>query len=215
MKCYFCKKIAVNHSNSLDLKKYKVAILIIFGSCIMHFSSFSQSSYSINFGVLTGKNGNFLSDSINGFEFKNFRNGYNIEAKAHFGTFSIFISPSISYQSYTVTKNYNQINPFVNDSYVKSLKAKGTVGFQAGLLKKKMILRAGSGLNYNYIVMIDKNDQGINFQTLRDNFLAYNIDFELDFYFLRIGLAYEKSFSKILQNTDKLDFLIFSVGIKI
>jgi hypothetical protein len=214
MKCYFCEKIAVKHSNNLDLKKYKVAILIIFGSCILNFSSYAQSSYSINFGVLTGKNGNYLSDTINGFELKNFRNGYNLEAKAHFGTFSIFISPSVSYQSYTVSNTYNEINPFVKNSSVKSLKAKGTIGFQAGLLKKKMILRAGSGLNYNYIIMIDKNDQGVNFQTLRDNYLAYNMDFELDFYFLRLGLAYEKSFSKILQETDKLDFLIFSVGIR-
>jgi hypothetical protein len=214
LKCYFCEKIAVKHSNNLNLKKYKKAILIIFSLSLLQFSSYSQSSYGINFGVLTGKNGNYLSDTINGFELKNIRNGYNIEAKAHFGTFSIFISPSISYQSYSVAKNYNQINPFVNDSSVKSLKAKGTVGFQAGIFKKKMILKAGTGLNYNYIIMIDKNDQGINFQTLRDNYLAYNMDLEFDFYFLNFSLSYEKSFSKILQKTDKLDFLLFSIGIK-
>lgn len=196
------------------MKKYKKAILIIFSLIFVQFSSYSQSSYSINFGVLTGKNGNYLSDSINGFELKNIRNGYNIEAKAHFGTFSIFISPSISYQSYTVSKNYNQINPFVNDSSIKSLKAKGTIGFQAGLLQNKMILRAGSGLNYNYIIMIDKNDQGINFQTLSDNYLAYNMDLGFDFYFLSFSLSYEKSFSKILQKTNKFDFLIFSLGFK-
>lgn len=156
-----------------------------------------------------------LGDSTNSFpnSLKEFRNGYNAGIKAYFGTYSFFISPGIYYQEYTIKSDYKSPDPFVDSPRIRSAKAKAVVGYQADMLKRKLNLRLGGGLNYNYIIKIDNNPYGVDFQTLSDKYLAYNFDIAFNVFFVNLGLSYEKSIPKILNSQKKFDFIIISAGI--
>jgi hypothetical protein len=179
------------------------------------FSVAGQSSYIIDFGVITGNNGKMLGDSTISFpnSLKEFRNGYNAGFKAYFGTYSFFISPGIYYQEYTIKNDYKSPDPFVDSPRIRSAKAKAVIGYQADMFKRKLNLRLGGGLNYNYIIKIDNNPYGVDFQTLSDKYLAYNFDIAFDIFFVNLGLSYEKSIPKILNSQKKFDFIIISAGI--
>ena len=174
-----------------------------------------QSSYSIDFGIMTGGNGNLLGDSLVSFpnSVKEFRNGYTAGVKAFFGTYGFFISPGLYYQDYTIKNNYEKLNPFVKSPRIRSAKAKAILGYQADMLKRKLNFRLGGGLNYNYIIIIEKNNSGIDFQTINDKYFAYNFDVGLDIYFLNLGLSYERSISDVIKSKNKFDFIVFTAGI--
>ena len=176
-----------------------------------------QSSYNAVFGIIAGNNGNIIGDSISIIpkNLEKFRNGYTIGINGVFGTYGFFISPGAYFKDYTISGNYNMIEPFVNAPRIKSVKAKTIIGYQANFFSNSVKFRFGGGLNYNYIVTINKNDLGVGFNTVRDNYLAYSFDLGFDLYFLTFGLGYEKTFSEVIKPDNKLDFLVLTAGIKI
>ncbi|MGE5354844.1 MAG: hypothetical protein ACM3PT_01270 [Deltaproteobacteria bacterium] len=196
--------------NSLFLKKIFLFLLLIASTLFVA----GQSTYTAEFGILAGKNGNLTGDSITGFpnSLKQFRNGYNAGVKATFGTYSFFISPGLYYQEYTVKNDFTSLNPFIDSPRIRSVKAKVALGYQAYTLKRKINFRLGGGLNYNYVISIDKNVQGYDFKTIEDRYLAYNVGIDADAFFISLGLSYERSIPKILNSDIKFDFLIFSAG---
>ncbi|MEZ4908858.1 MAG: hypothetical protein R2771_14745 [Saprospiraceae bacterium] len=73
-----------------------------------------QVSYSIDFGVLEGNNGNMFGDTTFQIPSKTntFRNGFVVGLKGVFGTYGFFLSPGIYYQDYTVQNDFNIVSPF-------------------------------------------------------------------------------------------------------
>lgn len=193
------------------LKKYLV--LFLFGS--LSWTLNGQSTFSFDFGILAGNNGNLLGDSLTGFpeSIKEFRNGYSAGLKACFGTYGFFLSPGLYYQDYTISNKYVNLDPFIKSPRIRSAKAKVIVGYQADMLKRKLNFRLGGGLNYNYIIIIDKNNLAIDFQTINDKYLAYNFDVGLDIFFLNLGLSYERSIPDVIKSKNKFDFFILTAGI--
>jgi hypothetical protein len=177
----------------------------------------SQSSYHLVFGAIAGNNGNTLDDSVSVIPVKlnQFRNGYTLGINGVFGTYGFFISPGAYYKDYTISEEYSKLQPFVTAPRIKSIKAKTIIGYQAGFLNNKINFRFGGGLNYNYIVTINKNDLGVGFNTVNDNYLAYSFDLGFDLYFLTFGLGYESTFSEVIKPETKMQFLVFTAGIKI
>lgn len=190
-----------------------IIIFILFG--LIQLSS--QSSYNMVFGIIAGNNGNILDEnnSLIPKNLQHFRNGYTIGVNGVFGTYGFFISPGAYFKDYTISGYYNKIEPFVSAPRIKSIKAKSIIGYQAGFLKNRIKFRFGGGLNYNYIVTINKNDLGVGFNTVNDNYLAYSIDLGVDLYILTFGLGYERTFSEVIKPDIKMDFLVLTAGIKI
>lgn len=193
------------------IKKYSV--LLVF--CAFTLSMYGQSAFSFDFGILAGNNGNLLGDSLTSFpeSFKEFRNGYTTGVKARFGTYSFFISPGLYYQDYTIKNSYERLSPFVKSPRIRSAKGKVIVGYQADMMKRKLNFRLGGGLNYNYIIIIDKNNSAIDFKTVNDKYLGYNFDIGLDIYFLNLGLSYERSIPNVIKSSKKFDFFVVTAGI--
>ncbi len=190
-----------------------ITFLILLLSATQNFIN-AQSSFGMNFGIVMGSNGNFVQDTLK--SISSFRNGYQIGVLGNFGTYSFFVSPGIYFKDFTIKKDFNKIDPFEKSPRIKLAKAKITLGYQTNLITRKIKLKFGGGLNGNYIININNNDEGYNFDTLEDTYLGYNIDIGLDFFSFTFNISYEKSIKEVLTLNKKssgLDFIILTGGI--
>ena len=186
--------------------KYIILLMIVIQNIAI-----GQSSFNVNIGAVAGNNGNLITDSL-----RTYRTGYQIGVTGNFGTYNFFISPGVFFKDITINNRFNEIKPFVKSPRIKFAKAKIIIGYQTNLITKKIKFRIGGGINGNYIININDNNEDFSINTLEDTYLAYNFDIGLDFFILSFNLSYEKSVKNVLTNSvdgNKFDFLILSAGV--
>lgn len=195
----------------MNLLKYLIFIFLL-----MHAGQNkirAQSSTSVEMGILLGDDGDFINNYAQGF-----RNGYMIGLKGDYGTYEVFISPGIYFQSFTINNNYKKVKPFVRDERINMLKAKALLGYKTYFLTRKTKFKFGGGITANYIINIAKNDKGVNFKTLSDTYWGYTLDTGFEIFSISLSVSYEKPFKEILKIDDKrsyFDFLVFSLSIEL
>lgn len=195
------------------MKNFLYTTFIILLIIVTHSFASGQSSYGVSFGAIIGNNGDLLKskkDSVN-----TFRNGYQIGLKADFGAYSFYISPSVFYEDITIYNSFKNINPFQKSPSLKIGKAKLVFGYQTNLVTKNIKFKIGGGLNGNYVLNISQNNENLSFNDIKDVYAAYNIDVELDVFFVNLSVSYEKSLKEVYVNTPnhKYDLLVFSAGV--
>lgn len=182
---------------------FRKVINIILISFVFVANIISQDFANIKAGAL------MVGVSNNDFDF---RPGYDLGIAVRIGSPGFFMSPSLSYQKFTI-EQYNK-KEYLNKRPSYSLvKLNNDAGFEFKLAKW-FLYRAYAGVNLNYILSIDNNPQNIDFTQIYDGFVGYDFGVGVTLGFITLDFKWEKSFTEFYKdiNKTKLNFSTINVG---
>lgn len=142
------------------------------------------------------------------------RPGFSIGAQGKIGSPGFFMSPGLVYQDFTIY-SFDK-HRYVNDqpSY-KMLKLTNDAGFEYKIFKI-FKFRFFVGASLNYVMTIDKNDYGVDFDTLSDAYFSYNYGAGISIGFVTLDFKRDNSITDFYKNYEKkgISFNCLNLGIQ-
>ena len=190
-------------------EKLKLALILV---CFCWLSEQQQLSAQngANFvaGVVLAGNINLGSISDTSVHHKGFHAGVD----ARIGPYGFYLSPGLHYYQIDIQPD-NRWQFFSSGPKYHLIKGPINIAYKM-FITRQVKFRIKGGLDLNYVLLIDENDAGINFDTVNDAFFGVNLGAGFDISRFTIDFNYESGLTNYIKDQDdsKLNFFSASIG---
>lgn len=141
------------------------------------------------------------------------RPGYSIGGQGKIGSPGFFMSPGIIFQKFTV-------DPFDKNRYYNDrpsysmIKLTNDAGYEYKIFKFFKV-RVFAGVSLNYVISIDENTRGINFNNLYDANFSYDYGAGISLWFITFDFKRDNNLTDFFKDIEKkgINFTCFNIGI--
>jgi hypothetical protein len=186
--------------------KLQIELIIIF-ICSMMIHIHAQSKVVIGGGISMAYTDNPATS-----EKGQMINGYHGSLTARFGSTDWYIRPGLELHKMKMLPE-STLNPFEDGPYMFILKVPAQLGLRL-INTDNFGLRIQGGMQFSYVVSIQKNINNFNHNTITDTQFGALIGGGIDLGFVSIDVNFEKGLTELYTKTGyKSDYIIITAGI--
>jgi hypothetical protein len=141
------------------------------------------------------------------------RPGFNVGGQGKIGSPGFFMAPGLIFQKFTVDP-FDK-NRYYNDRPSYSMIKLTTDGGYEYKILKFLKVRIFAGVSLNYVISIDENTRGINFNNLYDANFSYDYGAGISLWFITLDFKRDNNLTDFFKDVEKkgISFNCINIGI--